>query len=192
MEIDGNKIRLRPAIESDRKSVYEWLARFDATGSMMEAPEYSDPSMPAWEEFCRDYPLSFFSDSGEGKGRNYIIAAGDEDVGTVGYDLLDREKDRVVLDIWMRAEKYCGHGYGSDALDTLCNRIHEIYAISDFIISPPARNKRAIAAYGKVGFEYVKIISKEEQIKEFGMAEYDDNVLMIKVLDNSRSNDCRS
>lgn len=33
--------------------------------------------------------------------------------------------DRVVLDVWMRSEKYCGHGYGSDALNAICNYIQK-------------------------------------------------------------------
>ena len=57
-----------------------------------------------------------------------------------------------------------------------------MYGITNFIISPSARNKRAIAAYKKAGFEYVKTLNKEEQEKEFGQAEYDDNVLMKKRL----------
>ena len=79
-------------------------------------------------------------------------------------------------------KKYCGYGYGSDALNTLCKYIHKTYGITNFIISPSARNKRAIAAYKKAGFEYVKIINKEEQEKEFGKSEYDDNIMMIKTL----------
>lgn len=82
----------------------------------------------------------------------------------------------------MSTEKYCGHGYGSDALNTLCNHIHKIYGITNFIITPSARNKRAIAAYKKAGFEYVSTISKEEQEKEFGKSEFDDNIIMIKKL----------
>jgi RimJ/RimL family protein N-acetyltransferase len=103
-------------------------------------------------------------------------------VGIVGYDLLEKKKDRVVLDIWMRSEKYCGHGYGSDALNILSRYIHEYFGITNFWISPSARNKRAVAAYRKAGFEYNKILNKNEQEIEFGLSEYDDNVLMIKKL----------
>ena len=182
MNISGNKIKLRPAQESDRKKIYIWLTQSDLTSSMMGEPDYPDHPIPSWEEFCEDYTLSFFNESGDGKGRNYIIIVTDEEIGTIGYDLLDKKKDSVVLDIWMGAEKYCGLGYGSDALNTLCNYIHKIYKISNFIISPSSRNKRAIAAYKNAGFEYVKTITKEEQKKEFGKSEFDDNVIMIKKL----------
>lgn len=109
-----------------------------------------------------------------------MIVLNGEEIGIVGYDLLDKQRDRVFLDIWMRSERYCGRGYGGDALNTLCDYIHKTYGICTFIISPSARNKRAVAAYQKAGFRAIKILNKEEQIREFGRAEYDDNMLMIK------------
>jgi len=180
MKIFGKKVELQPAQESDRKPIFMWLTQSDLTSSLMGPPDYPDHSIPSWEEFCDDYPLSFFNPDGDGKGRNYMIVVKDEQVGTIGYDLLDKNKDQVVLDMWMREEKYCSHGYGIDALNSLCSYINKAYDISTFIISPSIRNKRAIAAYEKSGFECIKILSKEEQIKEFGQAEYDDNMLMIR------------
>ena len=187
MLITGKKIELSPAQESNRIIIYSWLTQSDLTSSMMGPPHYPDHPILSWEEFCNDYTPSFFNDSGNGKGRVFIITANNEDVGTVGYDLLDKQKDRVVLDIWMKSETYCGHGYGSDALNTFCNYIHKEYGITNFIISPSARNKRAIAAYKKAGFEYIRILNKAEQEKEFGLSECDDNVLMIKRLITTQS-----
>lgn len=182
MAIKGSIIDIKPASEADRKKIYLWLTHSDLTPSMMGPPDYPDHSIPTWEEFCEDYTLSFFNDSGDGKGRNYIITVNGKEVGTVGYDLLDNKKNRAVLDVWMRAEKYCGYGYGSDALETLCNYVHKTYGITNFIISPSARNKRAIAAYKKAGFKYASTISKEEQEKEFGKSEFNDNIIMKKVI----------
>ncbi len=187
MKIIGKKIELRPAREADRKKIYTWLTQSDLTPSMMGPPKYPDHPIPIWEEFCNEYPISFFDESGDGKGRNFIIITNIGEVGAIGYDLLDKEKDRVVLDIWMRSEKYCGQGYGSDALNALSIHIHENYGITNFLICPSERNKRAIAAYKKAGFEYVKTLSKEEQEKEFGLSEYDDNILMIKKLITKQS-----
>lgn len=182
MKITGKIITVIPAQESDRERIYNWLCKSDLTSSMMGLPHYPDHPIPSFEAFCKDYTLSFFNESGDGYGRNFIITVNNEAIGTIGYDLLDKENDRVVLDIWMKAETYCGRGYGSDALKAICNYLHEEYGITNFIISPSARNIRAIAAYKKAGFEYIKIMNKEEQEKEFGLSECDDNVLMIKSL----------
>ena len=180
MNIFGDKVELRPARESDRRKIYDWLTQSDLTSSIMGPPNYPDHPIPSWDEFCKDYTLSFFSSSGDGRGRNFIILANSEEAGTIGYDLLDKKKNRVLLDIWMRAEKYCGHGYGSDALKTLSSYINKIFGITSIIISPSARNKRAIAAYRKAGFKYVSTINKAEQEKEFGVSEFDDNIIMKK------------
>ena len=82
----------------------------------MGPPDYPDSRIPTLKKFCRDYRVSFFGPIGDKTGRNYIIIANSVPVGTVGYDLFDDRKRRVVLDIWMRAEKYCAKGYGTDAL----------------------------------------------------------------------------
>jgi len=182
MNIQNQNIELKPASVADREKIFTWLTQSDLTASMLGPPTYPEHPIPTWQAFCDEYPLSFFNASGDGTGRCFIVCADDEDVGTVGYDLLNKEKDRVVLDIWMKSENYCGHGYGSDALKLLCTHIHREYHITNFIISPSARNQRAIAAYKKAGFECVKTINKNEQEREFGMSEYDDNVLMLKRL----------
>jgi len=182
MKLIGKNIVLVPAKESDREKLFTWLTQSDLTSSMFEEPDYPDHPIPNWEEFCIDYTLDFFNRSGDGKGRCYIILHNDVEIGTVGYDLLDKVKDRVVLDIWMKSEKYCCKGYGSESLDTMCNYLHETYSITNFIISPSNTNKRAIAAYMKAGFVAIKTLSKKEQEKEFGLSEYSVNVLMIKSL----------
>jgi RimJ/RimL family protein N-acetyltransferase len=187
MIIIGNKIKLIPAIEPDREKIYNWLCKSDLTSSVMGPPKYPEYPIPTYEEFCEEYPLPFFNSSGDGLGRVFIIITDDNEAGTIGYDLLDKEKDRVVLDIWMKAEQYCNHGYGSDALNTLSTYIYKNYGITNFLISPSIRNKRAVAAYKKAGFECVKTMNKEEQEKEFGLSEYDDNILMVKSLITTQS-----
>jgi diamine N-acetyltransferase len=180
MKIKGTKVMLRPAVKSDRRKVFEWLTQSDLTRSMLGQPLYPDSPIPSWQTFCQDYSLDFFSPLGDGRGRNFIILAGYEEVGTLGYDLLDREKDRVVLDIWLKAERYCGRGFGSDALDTLCRHIHATFGITMFFISPSARNQRAVAAYKKAGFSEVLPMTKEEQVAQFGTMDYHDNIVMVK------------
>ena len=187
MEIVGNTVKLIPAQESDRKRIYNWLSKSDLTSAMMGPPDYPEHPISTWKEFCDEYPLSFFNASGSGKGRVFIIIAGGEEVGTLGYDLLDCKRDRVVLDIWMKAENCCGKGYGSDALQALSAHIHGNFGITNFSIYPSARNKRAVAAYRKAGFEYVRSMNRKEQEKEFGKAEYDDTIFMLKIFRKTRS-----
>ena len=168
----------------DREKIYVWMARSDVTPSMMGPPDYPDHPVPNWEEFLRDYGEHFFNPSGDGRGRNFIIIADGEEVGTVGYDLCDKTRSRAVLDIWLRGEEYCGHGYGTDALNALCCYLSDEYGIRKLLISPSSRNKRAVAAYTKCGFREV-VISDEELEAEFGngvnIRDYRDCVVMMRV-----------
>lgn len=183
--IAGIKTRLRPAKMADREKIYLWMAHSDVTPSMMGPPNYPDHPIPSWEEFCQDYGECFFGPSGDGKGRNFVITADGEEVGTIGYDLCDKEKSRAVLDIWLRGEDYCGRGYGTDALNTLCRHLFDKHGIRSFYISPSSRNKRAVAAYLKAGFQQVSL-SAQELDDEFGrgvnILDYRDNILMRRVI----------
>lgn len=152
MRINYKIVSLRVARLTDRRKVFLWLTRSDVTPSMMGEPRYPDHPLPSWDEFQQDYTEAFFDEHGDEKGRNYIILLGETEVGTIGYDNLDREKRSVDLDIWMKEEKYCGHGYGSDALNGLVDYLHEQYGITTFCVDPSARNVRAIRAYKKAGF----------------------------------------
>ena len=183
--ISGIRTKLRPARMTDRKRIYFWMARSDATPSMMGPPNYPDHHIPSWEEFCQDYGEHFFQPSGDGKGRNFIIIADGEEVGTVGYDLCDKEKSRAVLDIWLRGEEYCGRGYGTDALNALCRHLFDKHGIRNMYISPSLRNKRAVAAYLKSDFCQVAM-TKEELEDQFGkgvsILDYRDNIVMRRVI----------
>ncbi|MFC1649962.1 GNAT family N-acetyltransferase [Candidatus Latescibacterota bacterium] len=181
MIISGIHIKLRSARLSDRRKIFLWLTKSDLTPSMMGFPNYPDTQIPVWKEFCQDYNISFFNSSGDKKGRNFIILSNNTEIGTVGYDLFNENKSRVLLDIWLRAEKYCGLGYGSDALVTLCNYLHQRYGIKIFYISPSSRNKRAISAYYKSGFKKI-LMSRNKAKKEFGVNifDYSDNVVLKK------------
>ena len=183
MVIKGSKIKLRPAILSERRLIYAWLAKSDLTPSFMGPPNYPDSHIPTLKEFCQDYKENFFNPAGNKTGRNYIIIANNIRVGTIGYDLFNDKKRRVVLDIWMRSERYCGKGYGTDALRTICGFLNKRYTIKDFYISPSSGNKRAIAAYRKAGFRAIRM-SRRVAKKEFGVDIYDyhDNIVMRKTL----------
>lgn len=179
MVIKGSIITLRPAIISDREKIFKWLTESDVTSSMMGPPNYSDHPIPTWEEFKNDYRETFFNDSGNGKGRNFIIIANETQVGTIGYDRVDRRKSIAELDIWIKEIQYCGLGYGTDALNALTTYLFKEYGIANFIIRPSVRNKRAVRAYFKVGFTIMHL-SREEQIKQFGRGDYTDTVTFIK------------
>ena len=57
----------------------------------MGEPTYPDQPIPTWEEFQQDYSDSYFEDTGNDKGRNFIILLGNAEIGTIGYDNLNKQ-----------------------------------------------------------------------------------------------------
>jgi RimJ/RimL family protein N-acetyltransferase len=175
MIIKGSIITLRPAIISDREKIFKWLTKSDVTSSMMGPPNYSGHPIPTWDGFKNDYKETFFNDSGDGKGRNFIIIANGTEIGTIGYSRVNRQKNIAELDIWFKESQYCGRGYGTDAINALTTHLFKEYGIANFIIRPSER----IRAYYKAGFKKMNL-SREEQIKQFGRGDYTDTITLIK------------
>ena len=184
--LHGTKIALRPAVEADRASVYAWLARSDLTASMMGPPRYPDHPVPTWEEFCADYRSHYFDDSLPHAGRCFIIVAGDEDVGVISYNQIDEASGETELDIWLRSEMDCGKGYGSNALWVLCAFLRHSRGVTRAVVRPSLRNRRAIAAYRRAGFE-VSPLSADEQEARYGKGDYGDTVTLVKDMAGRRA-----
>lgn len=180
MMLKGNRIVLRDAEEEDQRQAYDWLAHSDLTPSMMGSPLFPDHPIPTWEEFCADYRPQYFDGSNPGQGRCFVIVVENTDVGVVCYNAIDRTNGRTDIDIWLRSESDCGKGSGSDALRTLGDYLHAQFGIAQLVVSPSARNRRAIAAYEKAGFTKVSRESYRLYVKPEEM-DYTDNVVLVMV-----------
>jgi diamine N-acetyltransferase len=170
-------VTLRPASISDRQCVYEWMAQSDLTQWMMGPPIFPDAPIPTWAQFCDDYTELFFDGSRPDFGRSFIIEVDGEPVGHVSYSEVDMGKGQAELDIWLKCEGVCGHGYGSEALALLIRHLGETMGLTEFIMRPSQRNPRAIRAYEKAGFALLAI-TPEEQNAIYGSTEYGDTVVM--------------
>jgi diamine N-acetyltransferase len=177
----GDRVVLVPAIAADQRQVYEWLACSDISSAMNGPPIYPDKPLPAWEEFCDADSHHYFDDSALELGRCYLILAHDEAVGQVTYNDIHQKygRTRTELDIWMRSEKDCGQGFGTDALLTLCRYLSRRFGVQEFMVQPSARNPRAVRAYQKIGFRPLGI-SVEAARELWGPNDYADSVYMVK------------
>jgi diamine N-acetyltransferase len=158
---------------------------------MMGPPRYPDHPVPTWEEFCADYKPHYFDDSLPHAGRCFIIVAGSEDVGVVSYNRIDPASRECELDIWLRSERDCGKGYGSDALQVLCDFLRRSMGVARAIIRPSRRNERAIAAYKRAGFE-VSPLSADEHEARYGKGDYGDTVTLVKDMPGRRADGKKS
>ncbi len=100
-------------------------------------------------------------------------------VGQVNYNDIERNRNWTELDIWMFAEKYCGHGHGSEALRVLCGYLSSALKVVGFYIKPSGSNPRAIRAYEKAGF-IRSALSDEEALLEYGRRDSIDTVYMTR------------
>ena len=179
--IQGKLVTLRLSTLEDRRNIYDWFANSDLTVSMAGEPVFPDSPPGSWEEFCEDHTPHFFEGEITEMGRCFVMQLDGADVGQIYFNDIE-ERDglkRVELDMWMRAEKYCGKGYGSDALNTLCEFLAQRFSVEQFMVQPSSRNPRAIRAYEKVGFTRLDILL-EDVIKEWRPNDYSDSVFMVK------------
>jgi RimJ/RimL family protein N-acetyltransferase len=177
----GKLVHLRPTTTADKHQVYEWGNHSDITKSMKGPPTFPDQPVTAWDDFDRDYKDYYFDGSQPELGRGFLICTGEEAVGFIDYNDIDFVERYVELDIWLKSSKYCGRGYGTDAILTLCAFLKDKYNLEYAIIAPSRRNSRAVAAYRKAGFTEVPMSTEEAKAK-YGDGDYYDAVYMRKEL----------
>ncbi len=99
-----------------------------------------------------------------------IITLDKEEIGCLCYALFHLQNGRAELDIWLKSQKYCGHGHGTRALEKLMEYLKNNMNINKFIIRPSKKNIPAIKSYQKAGFS--KVNDKKAVISEYLLQEY--------------------
>jgi len=177
--IPGAIVTLRPSRDSDRRDVFNWLARSDATSSMLGPPLFPEVPPPTWEEFNRDFGSHFFDGSTLDVESSYIIEVTGEPVGQINYEIRHDPVRHAELDIWLKSLAVTGRGYGTDALITLCDHLSRTLGVETFLLRPSARNPRALRAYQKAGF-VLSPMSARVQRGTWGPGDYEDTLVLIK------------
>jgi RimJ/RimL family protein N-acetyltransferase len=151
--IKGKLVSLRPATLRDRRNIFEWLAESDLTSKMLGPPHFPDNAAPSWGEFIADYTENYFDAANPQQGRSFIIESAGADAGHISYNLLDAETGTFEFDIWMASNSWCNKGLGTDAINSLCDYLEGAVLAKTFVLAPSLRNKGAVRAYQKCGFE---------------------------------------
>ncbi|MDU5337073.1 GNAT family N-acetyltransferase [Enterococcus sp.] len=166
--IDGKKIHLVAATLVDRRRIYEWCFQSETTKSHSGPPDYPEKPIASYQDFCSDYYEEyFFTGAQPKKGQGFLIMTKEEAIGFISYSAFHLKQNYAELDIWMKDEASCGHGYGNDAILALSDYLNQYLAIDQLIIAPSNRNVRAIRSYEKAGFERT-----DAEMKEFLAEEY--------------------
>jgi len=188
--IKGKKVNLIPATLEDRQSIYEWCFQSETTKYHAGPPDFPNNPIPTYEEFYASddggYTEYYFTGARPGDGRGFLIVAGEEAIGFISYCAFHLKPAIAEFDIWMKAESYCGSGFGVDALTALGDYLNREMGISEIIIAPSGKNIRAVRAYEKAGFEKTNKVMpaflKAEYITVFGDGDYgaDETVILVK------------
>ena len=146
--IDGEKVRLRPMVESDREALIAVLrdptvvAFWDTRGAEVSADE-----LIAGDE---DWTVWAVEVDGRFAGSIQTAEEADPDYRHAGIDIF-------------LASSFQGHGYGTDAVRTLARYLFEVRGHHRLTIDPAASNARAIRTYEKVGFKRVGVMRQYER-----------------------------
>ncbi len=181
--IQGTRVTLQPATPKDEPRILDWLFRSDVTPSLLGPPRFPERLVPRPEDSSQNFDPHYFDGTAPYLGRCFLILVGGEPVGQVTYnDIMEWDgRKRVELDIWMRSEDCCGKGYGTDALDAICQYLHDQFGVEEFMMQPSARNPRAIRAYEKVGFQRLEV-PIESARELWGPNDYWDSVYMVRTI----------
>jgi diamine N-acetyltransferase len=179
----GDRVVLKPASPADEPAILGWLYHSDITDSMLGPPIYPERPIPSPDDPGEPLDPHYLDGSAPELGRCYLILVDGEPVGQVTYnDIMERHgRKQVELDIWMRSAACCGKGYGTDALDDLCQDLHRRFSVKQFMVQPSARNPRAIHAYEKIGFVRLELPIEEARAL-WGPSDYVDSVYMVRTL----------
>jgi diamine N-acetyltransferase len=158
-------INIRHANISEKEKTYRWLCLSDTANLHMGIPDYPESPIPDWVQFQNEFEDFYYLESGRQKGSMMIIESDKEEIGCLCYACFHLRPDSAELDIWLKEKRYCGKGFGPQALHLLVQYVAEKQNVKKFIIRPSEKNIRAIAAYEKVGF--IRTRNKENTIRKY-------------------------
>ncbi|MCY4541884.1 MAG: GNAT family protein [Rhodobacteraceae bacterium] len=176
------EIELRGAELADRERIYRWLAHSDATAEMMGPPRFSDHPVPTYAEFCEDYGDSFFACNDD--ERLFVISVQGRDIGAVSLSVCDGAAE---LDIWIASRRHWGRRFGPAAIEAVTALLERQRRVAAIVMRPSSRNARAIASYGRSGFEpYDSLRHKVPAWCLESGFDYDDAVVLVRMTDAVR------
>jgi aminoglycoside 6'-N-acetyltransferase len=165
--IDGELVRLRPLVASDREALLAVLR----DPSVVEVWDTRGPEASA-DDLVHEDEITPFA-----------IEIDGEFAGSIQYAEEDEADYRHAgIDIFM-STPFQGRGLGTDAVRTLARYLIEVRGHHRLTIDPAASNARAIRSYEKVGFKPVGVMRQYERGVD---RTYHDGLLMDLLADELR------
>ena len=146
--LDGERVRLRPLVESDREALLGVLR----DPSVVEVWDTRGAEDSADELIAGDEDWTVWAVEVDGRFAGSIQAAEEEDA----------DYRHAGIDIFL-SSAFQGQGYGTDAVRTLARYLLEVRGHHRLTIDPATSNTRAIRSYEKVGFKPVGVMRQYER-----------------------------
>lgn len=146
--LDGDLVRLRPLVESDRAALVDLLA--DPT--VIEWWDTRGPDHSADELIAGEAGWFVWAIEGDGELAGSIQATEEN----------DPDYRHAGIDIFMSA-RFQGRGLGTDAVRTVARWLFDTRGHHRLTIDPAAANARAIRTYERVGFRPVGVMRQYER-----------------------------
>ncbi|RJQ54089.1 MAG: N-acetyltransferase [Actinobacteria bacterium] len=163
----GKRVVLRPLVEGDLAPLVK----------LLEDPEVAEWWIRVDEARLRKEALD------DPRIRAFTIELDGEPIGEIQYaEEEDPDYRFAMMDVFV-GRPWQGHGYGTEALRLLSNYLFEERGHHHLMIDPAASNKRAIAAYERVGFKPVGIMRAYERGPDF---KWRDSLLMDMLREDLR------
>jgi diamine N-acetyltransferase len=156
MLISGEKVSLRRAQPADAERAYEWMALSELTPLFVGPPLFPDLPLPTRAAFDELYAPALFDHANPYDGRALLISAARDDVGVLIYSDVRLLAGAVELELWLAEKRFCGHGFGSEALMLACAWLHAELGVDAFALRPSRRNVRALRCARRAGFRSVQ------------------------------------
>lgn len=144
--IQGQNICLRPMKSDEFRLFYKWATKSDAT------PFWFGDQPPSYVVFKHDWPSYFFDGSKPELGRCFIISAGNQAIGQINYNEIDRNNHSTQLDILIANHKNMNKGYGTEAIDLLVDFLFNEMHVHLCWVDILSDNFRAHKAFQKAQF----------------------------------------
>ena len=146
--LEGELVRLRPLVESDRAALVALLA---------------DPTVVEWWDTRGPEHSADELIAGEPGWFVWAIEADRELAGSIqASEEEDADYRHAGIDIFMSAP-FQGRGLGTDAVRTVARWLFEVRGHHRLTMDPAAANARAIHTYEKVGFKSVGVMRRYER-----------------------------
>ena len=153
----GKKASLRPMKPKEVELIHKWANNPDVI------PHWYGKKM-SLKEIKDDWKPHYFNDNDPYSGRCFAIEVDDKPIGMVNYNEIDKDNQKVEIDIIIGERNNWNKGYGTDALKTLISYLFKKFKINRIWLAPYLSNPRAIRAYEKVGFRREGILRENSFI----------------------------